>query len=51
MANPGDGDTIDFIQHLTGCQILPMPAPREEVEEALAPFLQRMRPPSRPRTR
>ena len=39
MANPGDGDTIDYIQHLTGCQILPMRATREEVEEALAPFV------------
>jgi type IV pilus assembly protein PilB len=39
MANPGDGDTIEFIQHLTGCQILPMHTLREDVEEALAPFL------------
>jgi type IV pilus assembly protein PilB len=39
MANPGDGDTIDIVQHLTGCQILPMLSSREDVEEALAPFL------------
>lgn len=40
MANPGDGDTIEIIQNLTGCQILPMLTTREEVEEALAPFIQ-----------
>lgn len=39
MANPGDGDTIEIIQNLTGCQILPMLSTRQEVEETLAPFL------------
>jgi|WetSurMetagenome_2_1015567.scaffolds.fasta_scaffold20275_2 type IV pilus assembly protein PilB len=44
MVNPGDGDTIDFIQNLTGCQILPLHTTREEVEEALAPFLKGIEP-------
>ena len=48
MANPGDGDTIDFIQHLTGCQILPLHTTREEIEEALAPFLRGIEPPPPP---
>ena len=39
MANPSDGEAIEYIQNLTGCQILPVRATREEVEEALAPFL------------
>lgn len=47
MANPGDGDTIEIIQHLTGCQILPMLTTKEDVEEALAPFL-RDSPPQTP---
>ncbi len=39
MANPADGETIELIQNMTGCQILPMHSTREEVAEALAPFM------------
>jgi type II secretory ATPase GspE/PulE/Tfp pilus assembly ATPase PilB-like protein len=39
MANPADGETIELIQNMTGCQILPMRATREEIMEALTPFL------------
>jgi type IV pilus assembly protein PilB len=46
MANPGDGETIEFIQNMTGCQILPMHATREELEEALRPFLSAPSPPA-----
>ena len=46
MANPGDGETIEFIQNMTGCQILPMHTTREELEEALRPFLSAPSPPA-----
>lgn len=39
MAHPGDGEAIDFVQNVTGCQVLPMQAPADEIREVLAPFL------------
>ncbi|MEJ2368483.1 MAG: ATPase, T2SS/T4P/T4SS family [Acidobacteriota bacterium] len=39
MARPGDGDTIDFVQDLTGCQVVPMQASEEEIAAAIAPFV------------
>lgn len=40
MADPSDGGTIDHVQNLTGCQILPVHTSREEILQALEPFLQ-----------
>jgi type IV pilus assembly protein PilB len=40
MADPSDGATIDHVQNLTGCQILPVHTSREEILQALEPFLQ-----------
>ena len=39
MADPSDGETIDYIQNVTGCQILPMHTSREEIEQALSPYV------------
>ena len=39
MVNPTDGETIEVIQNMSGCQILPMRTTKEEVEAALAPFI------------
>lgn len=39
MANPSDGDSIEFVQNISGCQVLPGRAKREEIIEALKPFL------------
>jgi type II secretory ATPase GspE/PulE/Tfp pilus assembly ATPase PilB-like protein len=39
MVNPTDGETIEFIQNMSGCQVLPMRTTKEEVEETLTPFL------------
>ncbi len=39
MANPSDGSTIDWVQSMTGCQILPVHAKDEEIQRILAPFL------------
>jgi type IV pilus assembly protein PilB len=39
MANPSDGGTIEFFQNLSGCLVLPVQAPAEEVKYALAPFV------------
>jgi type IV pilus assembly protein PilB len=39
MADPSDGSTIDHVQNLTGCQILPVHTSREEILQALEPFL------------
>lgn len=40
MAHPGDGAAIDFVQNVTGCQVLPMQASEEEIRAILAPFTQ-----------
>ncbi len=40
MARPGDGEAIDFVQNVTGCQVLPMQASSEEIRDVLAPFLE-----------
>ncbi|MCI4398702.1 MAG: Flp pilus assembly complex ATPase component TadA [Acidobacteria bacterium] len=40
MARPSDGEAIDFVQNVTGCQVLPMQASSEDIKEVLAPFLQ-----------
>lgn len=40
MAHPGDGAAIDFVQNVTGCQVLPMQATEEEIRAVLAPFIQ-----------
>jgi len=40
MARPGDGAAIDFVQNVTGCQVLPMQATADEIREVLTPFLQ-----------
>ncbi|MGC8723817.1 MAG: GspE/PulE family protein [Acidobacteriota bacterium] len=46
MVDPADGGAIEFIQNMTGCQILPMHTTREELEEALLPFLPAPPPPA-----
>ncbi|MGC8762834.1 MAG: GspE/PulE family protein [Acidobacteriota bacterium] len=38
MANPSDGETIEFVQNATGCQVLALQASREEIAAFLAPF-------------
>lgn len=38
MADPSDGEGIDFVQRVTGCQILTVKALREEILEFLEPF-------------
>lgn len=38
MANPADGDTVEFVQNLTGCQVLVVQCPAEEIEQYLASF-------------
>ncbi len=40
MARPSDGEAIDFVQNVTGCQVLPMQASADDIKEVLAPFLQ-----------
>jgi len=39
MANPSDGAAIDYVQSVTGCQILPMHAKEEEIRKCLEPYL------------
>lgn len=38
MANPSDGETIEYVQNATGCQVLALQASREEIAAFLAPF-------------
>lgn len=38
MANPSDGETVEFVQNATGCQVLALQASREEIAAFLAPF-------------
>lgn len=38
MANPSDGETIEFVQNATGCQVLALQASREEIASYLTPF-------------
>lgn len=38
MANPSDGETVEFVQNATGCQVLALQASREEIAAFLTPF-------------
>ncbi|MEW6757698.1 MAG: hypothetical protein AB1347_05715, partial [Acidobacteriota bacterium] len=38
MANPADGETVEFVQNATASQVLAVQASREEIESFLLPF-------------
>lgn len=48
MGDPSDGTTIDHVQNVTGCQILPVHATREEILAALKPFVESSSEPAPP---
>lgn len=39
MANPADGETIDFVQNVSGCQVVPVQSKKEEILAYLTPFV------------
>lgn len=38
MADPSDGDSVEFVQNVTGCQALVVQCPLEEIEQYLSSF-------------
>ncbi len=38
MADPSDGDSVEFVQNVTGCQALVVQCPAEEIEQYLSSF-------------
>lgn len=39
MAQPSDGETIDFVQNISGCQVVPVQSKKEEILAFLTPFV------------
>jgi type IV pilus assembly protein PilB len=39
MAQPSDGETIDFVQNISGCQVVPVQSKKEEILTFLMPFI------------
>ncbi len=39
MAQPSDGETIDYVQNVSGCQVVPVQSKKEEILAYLAPFI------------
>jgi type IV pilus assembly protein PilB len=39
MAQPSDGETIDFVQNISGCQVVPVQSKKEEILTYLLPFI------------
>jgi len=39
MAQPSDGETIDYVQNVSGCQVVPVQSKKEEILAFLMPFI------------
>lgn len=39
MAQPSDGETIDYVQNVSGCQVVPVQSKKEEILAFLLPFI------------
>lgn len=39
MAQPSDGETIDYVQNVSGCQVVPVQSKKEEILAYLMPFI------------
>jgi len=39
MAQPSDGETIDYVQNVSGCQVVPVQSRKEEILAFLMPFI------------
>jgi len=39
MAQPSDGETIDYVQNISGCQVVPVQSKKEEIAQFLLPFV------------
>jgi type IV pilus assembly protein PilB len=48
MAQPSDGETIDFVQNISGCQVIPVQSKKEEILTYLIPFVGSQSPASEP---
>lgn len=39
MAHPSDGEAIDYVQNISGCQVVPVQSKKEEILAFLQPFI------------